>query len=222
MSASSSKGKGKAVKVEEEHVHGPNCSHSHSHGHSHEEEYDHFEGSEEIQDPVVKAADIEAAMETREHFMDGEVQRVQCCVSDMAGMSESGLAVHKVRLEPGRESTVLHSHLAESEWLYILQGTATLRLARPVVADEGDIRPPFGAELIEENREVSAGDFIGFPAGNPNERWAHTLRNDSAAPVEYLLGGTRLNLDVISYPAHGKTLVTHEGSGAEGMFQDQQ
>lgn len=77
-------------------------------------------------------------------------------------MSESGLAVHKVRLEPGRESTVLHSHLAESEWLYILQGTATLRLARPVVADEGDIRPPFGAELIEENREVSAGDFIGF------------------------------------------------------------
>lgn len=79
-----------------------------------------------------------------------------------AGMSESGQAVHKVRLEPGRESTILHSHLAESEWLYILQGSAVLRLARPVVADEGDIRPPFGGELIEENREVSAGDFIGF------------------------------------------------------------
>lgn len=87
MSASSSKGKGKAVSVEDqvehvEHVHGPNCSHGHAHGHE-DEEYDHFEGSEEIQDAVVRAADIEAAMETRQHFMDGEVQRVQCCVSDM-------------------------------------------------------------------------------------------------------------------------------------------
>lgn len=64
--------------------------------------------------------------------------------------------------------------------------------------------------------------MLTVAAGNPNERWAHTLRNVSNAPVEYLLGGSRLNLDVISYPAHGKTLVTHEGSGAEGMFQDQQ
>lgn len=83
MSASSSKGKGKAtVSEEQEHVHGPGCSHSHGHDHD-EEEYDHFEGSEEIHDPVVKAADIEAAMEVRQHFMDSEVQRVQCCVSDM-------------------------------------------------------------------------------------------------------------------------------------------
>lgn len=89
MSASSSKGKGKAtVSEEQEHVHGPNCSHSHSHGHEEDEEYDHFEGSEEIQDPVVKAADIENAMEVRQHFMDGEVQRVQCCVSDMGESGE--------------------------------------------------------------------------------------------------------------------------------------
>lgn len=92
MSASSSKGKGKAITVEEEHVHGPNCSHSHAHGHSHgeeDEEYDDFEGPEGLADPVVRAADIEGAMETREHFMDGEVQRVQCCMSDMGGFSPS-------------------------------------------------------------------------------------------------------------------------------------
>lgn len=77
-------------------------------------------------------------------------------------MADSGLAVHKVRLEPGRASTILHSHLAESEWIYILDGHATLKLARPVVADEGDLRPPFGGEIVEEVREVGTGDFIGF------------------------------------------------------------
>lgn len=52
--------------------------------------------------------------------------------------------------------------------------------------------------------------------------WAHYLLNGTNSPVEYLLGGNRKNLDVISYPSAGKTLVTHEGSGAEGMFADQQ
>lgn len=98
MSASTSKGKGKgkAVFVEEEHVHGPQCGDSHSHGHGHgqeDEEYDDFDGgsgSDGLQDPVVKAADIESAMETRQHFMDGEVQRVQACMSDMGEFDECG------------------------------------------------------------------------------------------------------------------------------------
>lgn len=77
-------------------------------------------------------------------------------------MSESGFGVHKVRLEPGRQSTMLHSHLAESEWMYMLKGSATLVLGKPVVADESDLRPPFGGEVVEERRDVTQGDFIGF------------------------------------------------------------
>lgn len=92
MSASTSKGKGRAAQVE--HVHDESCGHAHAHSHGHgpedDEEYDDFEGDSGVpDDPVVRAADIEAAMQTREHFMDSEVQRVSACVSDM-GESAKG------------------------------------------------------------------------------------------------------------------------------------
>ncbi|TXT09541.1 uncharacterized protein COLE_03475 [Cutaneotrichosporon oleaginosum] len=154
-------------------------------------------------------------MEHRVHFLDDTKGRTQACLSEMAGI-ETGMGIHKVSLAPHTESTVLHSHVGESEWLYILSGSATLRLARSV-GDVEDLRPgPEGGVHVEET-VLHAGDYAGFPAGNPKERWAHSLRAGDE-PCEYLLGGERKSIDVITYPTLGKTLVSHEESGAEAMF----
>lgn len=127
------------------------------------------------------------------------------------------MGIHKVVLAPNTESTVPHSHVAESEWLYILEGQATLILARQH-GDVEDLRPAPDNHVHIEETLLKAGDFAGFPAGNPKERWAHSLRAGDEKCV-YLLGGDRKSVDVISYPTLGKTLVSHEESGAEAMFE---
>lgn len=132
-------------------------------------------------------------------------------------MDETGVAVHRVRLAAGRESTVLHSHLASSEWIYVLKGTVMLVLARTIVNDPEELTPGPAESVVYEESELKQGDFVGFPAGPSAERWAHTLRagNDD---VEYLLGGDRPKTDVITYPVRGQTLVYHSESGAQSMF----
>ncbi|BEJ17442.1 hypothetical protein CspHIS471_0608430 [Cutaneotrichosporon sp. HIS471] len=137
--------------------------------------------------PVVRSEEIDDAMEHRVHFLDENKGRTQACLSEMAGIESMG--IHKVTLSPHTESTVLHSHLSES--------------------------PDNGVEVQETL--LHAGDFAGFPAGNPKERWAHSLRAGDEA-VTYILGGERKSVDVITYPTLGRTLVSHEESGAEAMF----
>ncbi|KAL1408052.1 hypothetical protein Q8F55_004849 [Vanrija albida] len=136
--------------------------------------------------PFVTAAAIAAAQRDVVHPMNPDAIRHTACISDMAGMQATGMGVHKVDLAPGVESTVLHAHAGESEWVYVLSGAATLVLA-------------FAGEV--EERAVAPGDFIGLPAGPMGTTYAHLLR---AGPhgVSYLLGGDRRALDVISYPAH--------------------
>ncbi len=59
-----------------------------------------------------------------------------------------------IRLPPGRESYVYHTHEAEEEWLYILSGRGITEID--------------GAE-----HEVGPGDFMGFPTPSV----AHHLRS---------------------------------------------
>lgn len=126
------------------------------------------------------------------------------------------MGIHKVNLDPHSESTVLHSHLSESEWIYILEGSCTLLLARSHGSAE-DLMPAAERRIEYEQVALGAGDFAGFPAGPPNERYAHALRA-GAEGVGYLLGGDRKEVDVITYPSLGKTLVCHEGTDGEAMF----
>ncbi|KAK8858914.1 hypothetical protein IAR55_003145 [Kwoniella newhampshirensis] len=69
--------------------------------------------------PLIKAEEIEAALQPNSHPLNPDNLRHSACVSDMAGMK--GLGVHLIRLGPGMESTTIHYHLAESEWFYILK-----------------------------------------------------------------------------------------------------
>ncbi|WOO78045.1 uncharacterized protein LOC62_01G001598 [Vanrija pseudolonga] len=129
---------------------------------------------------------IASAQRDKIHPMNPASVRHTACISDMAGMQDVGVGIHKVDLAPGVESTMLHSHAAEAEWIYVLAGSAVCVLG-------------WGGEV--EEHEVKAGDFIGLPPGPPATTYAHLLRAGPSG-TSYLLGGDRRPLDVISYPPY--------------------
>jgi uncharacterized cupin superfamily protein len=103
-------------------------------------------------------------------------------LSDAVGLSRIG--VHVIRLPPGKESCVYHTHAAEEEWIYILSGRAI-------------------AEIDGNEHEVGPGDFMGFPTPSV----AHHLRNAGDEEVVYLVGGERKDLEIAEFPHLGKMVV---------------
>jgi uncharacterized cupin superfamily protein len=98
------------------------------------------------------------------------------------GLKRSG--VNFIRVPPGRESYVYHSHRFEEEWIYLLSGSAMALID--------------GVEY-----PVSAGDFIGFPAPSV----AHLLRNPGPDDLVYLVGGENREVEVADFPGLGKRTV---------------
>jgi len=101
-------------------------------------------------------------------------------LSSLVGLSRVG--VSRVRVPPGKESFVYHSHHGEEEWIHVLSGRG--------VAEVGD-------------EEVGAGDFMGFPA----PQVAHHLRNPFDEDLVYLMGGEALDVDIADFPRLGKRMV---------------
>lgn len=96
-------------------------------------------------------------------------------LGDMFGIRNFG--VNLTELLPGGESSILHRHSKQDEFIYVLQGTPTL------VTDEGEV-------------ELAAGMCAGFPAAGV----AHHLVNRSTASVFYLEVGDRSPGDQGTYP----------------------
>lgn len=96
----------------------------------------------------------------------------------------------------------MHHHINSAEWMYILKGSATVRLTEVQFQDTGvhtnGLVPVLPHTAPVEEYEVGPGDFIGFPGGH-GPQYAHTM---VAGPegVEYLVGGTRDALDLCTYP----------------------
>lgn len=97
-------------------------------------------------------------------------------LGDLFGLSNFG--VNLVRLLPGAGSALRHAHSRQDEFVYILQGDATL------VTDAGET-------------QLSAGMCAGFKSGTSN---AHQLLNRSSAEVIYLEVGDRSAGDTVVYP----------------------
>jgi uncharacterized cupin superfamily protein len=85
--------------------------------------------------------------------------------------------VNLTRIMPGGQSSMLHKHSKQDEFIYILEGTATL------VTEEGE-------------HTLTAGMCAGFPAGGS----AHQLVNKSDKDVYYLEAGDRTAGDEATYP----------------------
>jgi uncharacterized cupin superfamily protein len=94
-----------------------------------------------------------------------------------AGLTDFG--VNLLRLAPGAWSSQRHWHMAEDEFLFVLEGEVVL------VTDAGE-------EMLRP------GDCAGFKAGNAD---GHHLQNRSARDAVVLeIGSRRRELDEVFYP----------------------
>lgn len=97
-------------------------------------------------------------------------------LGDYFGLSNFG--INQTTLAPGAISALSHHHSKQDEFIYILDGTATLLHGE----DEYQMRP---------------GDCMGFKAGSGV---ASQLVNRSSGPVVYLEVGDRTAGDEVDYP----------------------
>jgi uncharacterized cupin superfamily protein len=101
-----------------------------------------------------------------------------------------GVAIEE--LPSGKQSSPAHYHFVEEEHVYILEGALTVRV---------------GAEAYE----MTAGDYICFPAG---QRAGHCLINNSDGPCRYVMVGERKPNEVVVYTDSNKVLVRSLGPRA--------
>lgn len=109
-------------------------------------------------------------------FADLVRGRSKQALGNAAGLTQFG--VNLTRLAPGAISALKHWHENEDEFVFILEGEATL------VEDQTETR-------------LCAGEAAGFKAG---ERIGHQIANRSQADVVYLEIGTRASREQAHYP----------------------
>ena len=97
-------------------------------------------------------------------------------LGDVFGLTNFG--VNLTHLEPGSASALYHWHTVQDEFVFVLEGVATV--------------------LVGDNEYVlAAGDCIGFKAGT---KIGHQVLNRSDERVSYIEIGDRLPGDDGSYP----------------------
>jgi uncharacterized cupin superfamily protein len=129
----------------------------------------------------VPKIDIAKAVVRTKSAYPGELSKVtdgreKAALGDVAGLTQFG--VNLTRLKPGAASAHRHWHETEDEFVYILEGEAT---------------------LVEDGVEVTLkpGDCAGFKANDAN---GHCLINRGTRDVVYLEVGTRAKTDRYHYP----------------------
>jgi len=98
----------------------------------------------------------------------------------------------------GRRAFPLHSHRANEEMFFVLEGRGEIRVGG-------------------ERHPIEAGDVICCPAGGPET--AHHIVNTSDADLKYLAVSTRVSPDITDYPESGKFAVMGEFAGSDGKPQ---
>lgn len=115
---------------------------------------------------------------TLERFTKGDTFECHAeRIGPLLGAKDLGYSYDVV--PPGKRSCPFHSHRAEEEMFFIVQGTGTLRYGN-------------------ETRKIRAGDFICCPTGGPET--AHQIINDSDADLAYISVSTKYPAEVCEYP----------------------
>ncbi|MGB8815470.1 MAG: cupin domain-containing protein [Paracoccaceae bacterium] len=104
-------------------------------------------------------------------------------LSVAGGLTQFGAYIDT--LVPGAYSSHRHWHEAEDEFIYVLEGTAT------VIDDNG-------AHML------TPGDAACWRHGDPN---AHHVTNRSNVPCRYVIAGSRVAGDICHYPDSGWRMV---------------
>lgn len=121
--------------------------------------------------------------------------RLRRRLGELFGLGNFG--VNLTELAPGTCSALLHHHTRQDEFVYVVQGTLTLRLDAETFA-------------------LNAGDCYGFKAGSGV---AHQLVNESGAPATYLEVGDRSAGDAVEYPYDDLVLVEN-ADGRQLLHKD--
>jgi uncharacterized cupin superfamily protein len=129
-----------------------------------------------------------------EHFEQGEKFASDFArIGPLLGAKDMGYSYDVV--SPGKSSCPFHSHRAEEEMFFIVEGEGTLR---------------FG----NETRKIRAGDFICCPTGGPET--AHQITNDSSAELAYISVSTMMAAEVCEYP-DSKKVGAFGGTGSDRL-----
>ena len=100
-----------------------------------------------------------------------------------------------VEVEPGNYAYGYHYHEANEEVFYIISGTGVIR-------------------TIDGEKQVKAGDAIGFPTG---EKGAHVIKNESASEtLVYIDFGTTILPEIVHLPDIDKVMVI--GTEVNGIY----
>jgi uncharacterized cupin superfamily protein len=102
------------------------------------------------------------------------------------GMKRVG--VNLIRIPPGKESFIPHSHSVQEEFVFVLEG------AGEVVLD-GVAHP------------IGPGDFLGFPTDGV----VHSVVSKGPGDLVYLTGGESGAVEVSEMPTIGKTAIFRPG-----------
>jgi uncharacterized cupin superfamily protein len=114
-------------------------------------------------------------------------------IGSVLGARQLGYSVTVIA--PGKRAFPFHSHRANEEMFFIIEGTGQLR---------------FGSET----HPLRAGDVVACPTGGPEV--AHQIVNTGAVELKVLGVSTMLQPEVCHYPDSGKFAVLH-GMGADGF-----
>jgi uncharacterized cupin superfamily protein len=143
--------------------------------------------------PLIRANEVKELQErTISHPLNPNSELCGVSLSDQVGMQRVGF--HLVRIPPGKESFIYHSHQFEEEFIYVLSGRGI-------------------AEIDDEEFEVGVGDFMGFPTPSV----AHHLRNPFNEDLVYLMGGERREIEIADFPRLKKRLFV---KGKEAQVAD--
>ena len=108
-----------------------------------------------------------------------------------AGGREIGCSLYEI--PPGKRPFPYHFHTANEEAMYVLSGSATLRIA-------------------DRELQVRAGDYVAFPVGRAG---AHQVINDNDQPLRILMLSTMLEPEISVYP-DSKKIGVFAGSAPGG------
>lgn len=131
---------------------------------------------------ILRAEQIAESRQTFSHPWNPKSEISWTYLGRTVGLKRTG--VNFIKVPPGKESFVYHSHYREEEWIYILSGCGV-------------------AEIDGKEFEVGQGDFMGFPTPSV----AHHLRNTGKEDLVYLTGGENLDVEIGEFPRLGKRIL---------------
>jgi uncharacterized cupin superfamily protein len=135
--------------------------------------------------PVINLADLEVRSVSPERAPRGpHADKYDIRWAEIASrIGARQLGYNLTVVAPGKRNCPFHSHRAEEEMFFILEGTGELR--------HGDARYP-----------LRAGDFIACPVGGPDT--AHQIINTGDTEMRYLSVSTMAPIEVCDYPDSGQ------------------